>query len=1029
MRFPATSAIRATRIWFFALLVGAFFCSAAPAAQAAGEEFGVESFFAGNCTVATCGEGGAPVKESEYFTQAAGHPNFGISEFALKSKEVATGVFRPDGVISNLRVDVPAGLSTNPQAIPMCSMEDFAPAEPAPGVFEGSKCNEEPGKSTVIGTNYVTVLVETAKESHIFIKVKLEGTVYNLVQPEGLPSLFGVAINLEKLFKEPVFAHTLIEGGVAWNTDYHEYFKIKNLSPQLPLVQSRLVYTGNIGTGGFLTNPSACNGPQTTGMQAESYEGETASAHFTTPVGASGCNLVPFEPSISLKPATTKSDQPDGATVELKVPQNSSTSVPNSSDLNTARVTLPEGMTINPAAAYSIEACTEKQAGLAEEHGERTTGPVTCPEGSKIGTVAIEVPTLPAKSLEGNVYLGSPSGAPITGPPYTIYFNAESKRYGVAVRQKGLVVPNETTGRLTAIFAENPQAPFSSLSMNLTGGSASGAIPPLANPLACGTATTETSLIPYTGEASKSPFSAFTVDSNGAGGACASPLPFALSQSTENQSSVAGALTSFKLNLTRPEGQQYLSQVKTVLPPGLLGAIPSVPLCGEAEANAATCPAASQIGSVAVAVGSGRPYPFAGSVYLTGPYNGAPYGMSIVVPAVAGPFNLGNVVTRAAINVEPYSGRVVVTSTLPALVKGVGLASSGIPLRLQKLTVSINRQGFLTNPTSCGALATESTLAGFVTPGSNSGSTQAISTPFQVGECNKLAFKPSLSAITGSKTSRTNGASIEVKITQGANQANIRQVIFQLPKQLPSRGTTLRKACLAATFEAGPPPGGCTSASLVGSATVTTPVLPGTLTGPAYLVSHGGEAFPDLDLILKGDGVTIVLVGHTHVTTNGVTTSKFETLPDAPVTSAAVTLPTGPQSLLAANGNLCKEQSKLIAPTTIVGQNGAKITQKTKIAVRNCPVVIVSHRTSGTKALVTVKTPSAGRVSGGGPDLRFVTRHLGKASQTTLSVRLTRTGAEVLRRFGRLRIKLRVGFIPKTGHPTSKAYATVTFRS
>ena len=1024
MRFPAMSAIRSTRIWFSALFVSVVFCSAAPAAHAA---FGVESFFAGNCTVASCT---AKSTSSEFFTQAAGHPNFGITDFRLNSVEqkVPFTAFVPEGNIENLRVDVPAGLSTNPQAVPQCSQAEFAPehSEVAPGTFLESACKPE----TQIGTDAVTVAVEPA--AGLFANVTLPGKIFTFSDPtEGLSAEWGIEIPLETLGAEfkGLFSHTLLEGHVSWNTDYHEYFTIKEISKTLPLLESRLVFEGNKGTGGFLTNPSACNGPQTTNFKAESYKGEPASAHYTTPVGASGCNLVPFEPTIAVKPATTKSDQPDGATVELKVPQNPSTSEPNSSDLNTARVTLPEGMTINPAAAYSLEACTEKQAGLTEEHGERTTGAVTCPEGSKIGTVAIEVPTLPAKSLEGSVYLGSPNGAPITGPPYTIYFNAESKRYGVAVRQKGLIVPNESTGRLTAIFAENPQAPFSSLSMNLTGGTAPGAVPPLANPLVCGTATTETSLTPFTNEASKSPISAFTVDGNGSGGACPSPLPFALTQSTENQSAIAGTPTSFKLNLTRPEGQQYLSQVKTVLPAGLLGAIPSIPLCGEAEANAATCPATSQIGTVAVAVGSGRPYPFAGSVYLTGPYNGAPYGMSIVIPAVAGPFNLGNVVTRAGINVEPYSGRVVVTSTLPALAKGVGLPSSGIPLRLQRLTISINRQGFLSNPTSCGTLATESTLSGFVTPGVNSGSTQSISTPFQVGECSKLAFKPSLSAITGSKTSRANGASIEVKITQPAGQSNIRQVTFQLPKQLPSRLTTLQKACPAATFEAGPPPGGCASTAHVGSATVTTPVLPGTLTGPAYLVSHGGEAFPDLDLILKGDGVTVVLVGHTHVSSNGITTSKFEPLPDAPVTSAVVTLPTGPQSLLAANGNLCKNQSKLIAPTTIVGQSGATITQKTKISVRNCPVIVVSHRTSGIKALVTVKAPAAGRVSGGGTDLKFVTRHLGKAGQTTLSVPLTRVGAEVLQKFGRLKLRLRVGFVPKTGHLTSKAYITVTFRS
>ena len=1016
MRFPAIPPIRATRIWLLALLAGAFFCGAVPAANAA---FGVERFFAAECTVATCGEGGAPVANSELFTQAAGHPDFGITDFRLNSKELPGKAFLPEGSIENLRVDVPAGLSTNPQAVPQCSQAEFTPehSEVAPGTFTESQCKP----ASQIGTDAVTVLVEPAKG--VFANVTLPGKIYTFSDPTpGLSAEWGIEIPLESLGLGKVFSHTLLEGHVSWNTDYHEYFTIKEISKTLPLLESRLVFEGNKGTGGFLTNPSVCDGSQTTSFVAESYTHETAPAHYSTSTGASGCNLVPFEPSLALKPSTTISDQPDAATVELTMPHNPNPAEPDSSDLQTAHVTLPEGMTINPAAAYGLTACTEEQAGLkAASNGERTTGPVTCPESSKIGTIAIEVPTLPAKSLEGSIYLGSPDGSAITGPPYTIYFNAESKRYGVAVRQKGLVVPDEKTGRLTATFEENPQAPFNSISMNLTGVPVAGSVPPLANPLACGTATTESRLLPYTGEASKSPFSAFTVDSNGTGGACASPLPFSLSQSTQTQSGAAGAATSFTFSLTRPEGNQYLSQVKTVLPAGLLGKIPAVPLCEEAQANAGTCSASSQIGNVAVGVGSGRPYPFTGAVYLTGPYAGAPYGMSIVIPAVAGPFNLGNVVTRAEINVEPYTGRVVVTSVLPTIVKG-------IPLRLQKLTISINRQGFLTNPTSCATLSTDSTLTGFVTPGS-SGSTQPISTPFQVGECNKLTFAPKYNSLTGSKTSKANGASLEVNVGQVAGESNIRQITMQLPKQLPSRLTTLHGACPAAMFEAGPPPGTCPSTASVGSATITTPVLPGQLSGPAYLVSHGGEAFPDLDLIVRGDGVTIVLVGHTNISNAGITTSKFETLPDAPITSANVTLPVGPRSLLAANGNLCKDQSKLLAPTTIVGQNGAKVTHKIKIKVRNCPVVVVSHRTSGTRALITVKAPAAGRVSGGGPDLQFVTRNLKGASQTTLSVPLTRTGAEVLRKFGTLRLKLRVGFVPKTKHPTSKAFATVTFRS
>jgi hypothetical protein len=1016
MRFPADIGIRPFRMCLVALLAGACLAGAAPAAQAA---FGVESFFAANCKVSTCNKAATPAEEKEKaekegYTQAAGHPPFGVTDFTVNTKKVGSANV-PEGIVRHVRTDVAPGVSTNPEAVAKCSMAEFGEKELAPGtgVFPAPTCveNPNPEKGTVIGTNKVVVVVEPVPG--VFANVPLEGTIYNLVQPPGLSSDFGVAISLAPLGKPGIFAHTLIEGHVEWASDYHDYFEI-NVSQTLPLVSSRLVFTGNIGIGGFLTNPTSCTGigPQTTSkVTLESTTGQKESKEYTTPIGTANCNLVPFAPTFSLIPETTRLDQPDGVVTELKLPHDPNPENLDSSQLRTASVTLPEGMTLNPSAARGLEACTPAQARItSKEPG------VACPAGSKIGTVTLNVPGLPPESLQGNLYLGGPESGPITKPPYTMYIDAESSRYGLSVRLAGSVTPDEKTGRVTATFAENPEQPFSNLILHFNGG----ALAPLANPLVCGTATTETSLTPFTGTAAQSPISQFTVDSDGAGGACPSPLPFAPTQNTQNQSATAGALTSFTFKLVRPEGQPYLSQVKTVLPAGLLGPIPSVTLCGEQQANDGTCTESSKIGVAAVLAGAGlSPFPFGGSVYLTGPYEGAPYGLSIVVPAVAGPFNLGNVVTRAAINVDQYTGRLIVTSTLPRIV-------GGVPLRLREVTISINRQNFLFNPTNCGTLATESTITGF-TPGSSATATQPLSTPFQVGECSKLAFKPSFKASTsGARTSKANGASLEVKVTQGAHQANIREVLTSLPKQLPSRGTTLNKACLAATFEVADPPGRCSEGSRVGGATVTTPVLPGTLSGPAYLVSHGGQAFPDLDLILRGSGVVVVLVGHTHIS-KGITSTKFEALPDVPISSFALNLPIGPHSVLAANGNLCT--SKLTMPTTIVAQSGAKITQKTKISAVHCPVRIVGHRTSGTRATITVQAPEAGRVSGSGPNLNFVARHVKNATKTTINVPLSRNGQGILRKFHQLTTKLRVGFIPKPGRPTSTAYVTVTFRS
>jgi hypothetical protein len=1081
MGFPAII-VRGMRMWLVTLLAGAGLAAAAPAAQAA-EALGVGQFVAANCSAGPkheeCGSKTVTIGPFKYsvpeeptlaqakeqgYTQAAGHPAYGITDF-----EVATvkGTVLPNAVpvgvaegkvVTHVRTDVGLGVSTNPEAVAQCSMKEFdgeaGEVVPESGFFFEPECSGP----TEIGVNKVTVYAGPEGVAPGVSDLPLEGKVYNLVQPHGLASDFGVALELPKAltkaslakgFKEAeekgakpgvggfpsiekqeeleegeYYSHTLIEGSVEWAGDYHDYYEIK-ISPKLPLIASRLILKGDIGNtghGGFITNPSDCAGPgpaTTNTVALTSTFGEEPKGTYETPIGTEGCKgespftAPPFAPTFSLTPETTQSDQPDGVTTELTVPHAPGPEAIDSSQLQNATVTLPEGMTLNPSAAHGLEACTPKQIGIG------TRNPVRCPVGAKVGTVTLTVPDLPeTEPLQGNVYLGGPETGPVTGPPYVMYLDAESARYGISVRLKGTVVPNETTGRLTVTFANNPQQPFSDVVLRFD----AGPLAPIANPLVCGTATTATKLEPYTGTLAQMPESAFTVDGNGSGGPCSTPPAFALAQSASNQPATAGGYTSFGFGLNRPSGQQYLSQIRTVLPAGLVGRIPAVTQCSEAqvaEARAGTggCPASSRIGSVTVLAGAGpAPYRFTGSAYLTGPYAGAPYGLAVVVPAVAGPFSLGNVVTQATISVDPYTARVIVAGPVPTIYKG-------IPLRVQSLNVEVNRQSFMLNPTTCATEQTESTLTGVAVLGSSTFATQSVNTPFATEECNKLAFKPSLTALTGAKTSRANGASLEVKISQGSGQANIEKVIASLPKQLPARQATFKLACVAATFEANP--AACPAGSRIGSATATTPVLPGTLAGTVYFVSHGGEAFPDIDVVLQGAGVTTILTGHTNVANNIITTT-FDSLPDVPVSSFTMKLPTGSNSVLAANGNLCA--SNLVMPTTIVAQNGVTVAQKTKISVTNCPVQIVKHRTSRGVAILTVQVPAAGRISASGTDLKFVKRNIGKAERTTLKVSLTGLGREVLRKFRQLRLKVRVGFVPKKGS-SSKASATVTFRA
>jgi hypothetical protein len=1017
------------RVSLAALLVSAFAAVAGPAvAQAAVE---IEKFVAINCSEGheACAEESAgpftvpkepsvAEAEAQGYTQAGGHVPFGITDFKVTTVgELKEGKAQPTGVVTHIRTDVAAGLATNPFAVPQCTMEEFGETEVAPetGLYLAPECKAE----TEIGVNKVIVALYNEKGEFV-TDLPLEGKVYNLVSATGLSSEFGVALPLpESITKSKVqlYAHTLIEGSVEWGAeskgtgkaDYHDYFEI-NVSPHLPLIRSRLVLEGRSGAGDFITNATSCPGDNTTRLSLTDSEATTVTKSFTTPIGLGECALVPFLPEFALTPETTQQDQPDGITTELKVPHDESAEGIDTSQLKTATVILPEGMTLNPSAAGEItEACTPAQARIHSE-----TFGVACPGKSKIGTVTLEVPTLPAESLQGNIYLGGPEGGgAITGPPYTVYLNAESTRYGVDVRLAGEVTPNETTGQVTATFADNPEQPFTNAILKFTGG----ALAPLANPLACGAASTETSLIPYIGSfATKTPSSQFAVDSDDKGGSCASPPPFSLSQSVVNQPpGYAGAKTSYTLNLQRGDGQQYLSQIKTVLPPGLVGLIPAVTKCGEPQASKGECPETSRIGNVNVSAGAGSsPYGFTGNVYLTGPYQGAPFGLSVVVPAVAGPFDLGNVVTRGTLEIDPYTAQVIATSTLPTIVKG-------IPLRLKGISVEINKQGFLQNPTSCAALKTETTLSGFTTLGVPGTATQSLSSPFQVSDCDKLAFKPTFNAATGARATKANGASLETTLTLPGGAANVKSVLVQLPRQLPSRLTTLQQACLAATFESDPYH--CPSGSFVGGVKADTPTLPVKMKGPAILVSHGGAAFPDLDLLLEGEGVRVILVGHTKIK-NGITTTNFSTLPDAPVTKVTVNLPVGSHSALAANGNLCARKLKM--PTTIVAQNGVKFKQTTKVKVRHCHVRIVGRKVVHNSVYLTVQTYAPGRISGSGHSLQTVYRHLKRAHKSTkLVVPLSHRGRHRGRPF---KTKVRVGFLPKNRHaPTSAAFVRVRF--
>jgi hypothetical protein len=688
--------------------------------------------------------------------------------------------------------------------------------------------------------------------------------------------------------------------------------------------------TGGSTTKPLLNLPTACTGALTTTFRADSWNdpGDFTSEGAST-AGLSGCEGLDFTPSLEVQPETTSASSPSQFSVGLHMPQESFEN-PNGrgeANLEGAVVTLPAGLVVNPASADGLEGCSMAQANLEGE------GAASCPDASKVGSVEIDTPVL-EKPLAGAVYVAKPFENPFDSL-LAIYIAVNDPQTGAVIKLAGHVVPNAQTGQLSATFEEDPQLPFENLEVDFFGGPRAA----LSTPQNCGEYTASSQLTPWSGGSLAQPLSSFQINSGPGGSSCASLGAFAPSFTAGTANNGGGAFGSFSATFGRMDGEQALSGLQVTTPPGLLGVLSSVSQCGEPQAAQGTCPAASQIGTTTVAAGAGPDpvyLPVAGQpadpVYLTSGYKGAPYGLSVVVPAIAGPFNLGTVVERAAISIDPHTSQIIITSDpLPRIL-------DGIPLQIRTVVVNINRPGFMFNATNCAAQSVGAKISGV------QAATVALASPYQAVNCSTLPFKPKFSASAAGKASKAGGASLDVKVSSkggpqpGGGEANIKSVKVDLPKQLPSRLTTLQKACTAKVFEANP--ASCPKESNVGMATASTPVLTHPLIGPAYLVSHGGVAFPDLEIVLQGEGITLILDGNTEIE-KGITSSIFKSVPDAPISSFELKLPTGKFSILGANVprkakyNLCGQT--LAMSTAITGQNGAVIKQSTKISITGCP--------------------------------------------------------------------------------------------
>jgi hypothetical protein len=890
-------------------------------------------------------------------------------------------------LLKNLYTTLPAGLVANANVIPQCAEVDFLTIRPG----QSNKCPPD----TALGVAVVSYREPVQAGSHTEAV-----PVFNLPPQPGEPARLGfefatVPVTLDTSIKTgngyaaevkvtsasqaaEVLGTVLTIWGVPGDPRHDESRGweclangkwVRGLEPRpacTPLAQSQ--------PPPYLTQATTpCDRPLSTSVQAQSWEAGAPllpPVEPTNPLTLEGCSSLPFDPALAVRPDHSEASTPSGLNVEITMPQQTTLSAGGlaEADIGDTSVTLPEGMLTNAGSADGLGICSTGAttgAGLLTSDGQSeaadgdtggtleselagqrfTADAVSCPEASKVGTVNIKTPLL-EHELKGNLYFGTQDTNPFAAP-LVLYLVAEDPVSGVRVKLVGEIKLDRTDGRIESVFHNAPPVPFETLKLHLyDGGRAT-----QTTPSHCGSHETNATFLPSaTGQPAAQRSASFNTIPNADGQPCpgSGALPFAPGFQAGSLSSQAGGFSPFTLTVARPDGDAALKTISMKLPPGLAATLASVTPCPEPQAAQGTCSSESKIGHSTSLSGLGNdPVVLPGDVYLTGPYDGAPFGLSSVTEATAGPFHLGRIVVRSSISVDENTAAATIdtaASQFYPLASEAGEQTSfaglpellkGTPAQVKQLNVTIDRGDFQFNPTNCEPQTITGTLTGY------EGTSRSVSTPYQATNCAALPFAPKLTASVSGQASKANGATFAVTIeSAGIGQASIHKVNLTLPAKLPSRLTTIQKACLEAVFNANP--AGCPEGSVIGEGIVHTPVLKSVLRGPAYLVSHGSAAFPDIEFVLQGEGIKLVLDGKTDIK-KGVTYSRFETAPDAPFTKFESIFPAGPHSALTAHVaenehyNLCK--TTLTAPIEMTAQSGAFISQTTKVKVLGCAAV------------------------------------------------------------------------------------------
>lgn len=855
-------------------------------------------------------------------TRAGGHPyelstRIGLDSVFRQPPNVAE---RPEADSSedvrDVVVDLPLGFIGSAIATPTCTQADVL-------ALGGTGC----AKATIVGhlQTEPTGLLQT------------DSPIYNMVPERGRAAEFA--------YTDVLGGMHVIYAGLAPTPSGYVLRATSQEVPQIILTDISATFFGNPGLKNgagkqiaMFTNPTTCNGePLTTTVHIDSWQSPGTYNPDGTPNLAdpnwvsttsdsppvTGCNQLQFTPTIAVKPTTTQGDSPSGLDVTIEVPQPTDPATLATPPLKKAVVALPSGMTVNPSSANGLIACSLAELGMSAS-GVPDAAPPHCPDASKVGTVAVETPAV-AGTLEGQVYLAKQGDNPF-GTLLALYIVFNDPTTGIVVKIPAEVKLDPATGQLTTIVDNSPQFPFSKLTTHFFGGTRAA----LRTPAVCGDYEVTSQLTPWSAPESgppATPSASFKITEGCAESTAEEPSDLAFSAGTV--APTAGLYSPLVTRLKREDGSQELSSLSVTAPPGLSARIAGVAECPDAALAAAeaksgseelaspSCPSGSQIGHVTVGAGAGlTPYYTSGRVYLAGPYKGAPLSLAILTPALAGPFDLGTVVVRTALRVDP------VTTVTTAASDEIPHALQGIPLDVRSIALELDRSNFTLNPTSCEQMA----FSGFA--GTVLGRNVPLANRFQVGGCNALKFKPKLSLRLKGGTRRGRFPALRAVLTypkKGA-YANVAKAQVTLPHAQFVEQAHIGTVCTQAQLSTR----SCPPKSIYGRARAVTPLLDKPLEGPVYMGVGYGHTLPDLVAELDGQ-IRVLLNGKVDSGKENGVRNTFEAVPDAPVTKFTLELFGGKRGLIVNSENLCRRQAKVHALAHFVAQNGRVFNAKPKV--------------------------------------------------------------------------------------------------